>query len=108
MPIGVLDLGKEIQWMAIDVRKTYCASICLSVGGQAPQPAARGQIQANPFIHDVNQRYARMLLRRNWLGSTGRCRCHNGWLMGGGARRDRTDDLKLAKLPLSNLSYGPG
>jgi hypothetical protein len=25
----------------------------------------------------------------------------------GGARRDRTDDLKLAKLPLSQLSYGP-
>ena len=26
---------------------------------------------------------------------------------GGGAGRDRTDDLKLAKLPLSQLSYGP-
>ena len=25
----------------------------------------------------------------------------------GGARRDRTDDLKLAKLPLSQLSYSP-
>ena len=25
----------------------------------------------------------------------------------GGARRDRTDDLKLEKLPLSQLSYGP-
>ena len=25
----------------------------------------------------------------------------------GGAGRDRTDDLKLAKLPLSQLSYGP-
>ena len=25
----------------------------------------------------------------------------------GGARRDRTDDLKLAKLPLSQLSYVP-
>ncbi len=28
-------------------------------------------------------------------------------LRNGGARRDRTDDLKLAKLPLSQLSYGP-
>jgi hypothetical protein len=28
--------------------------------------------------------------------------------LGGGARRDRTDDLKLAKLALSQLSYGPG
>ena len=26
---------------------------------------------------------------------------------GGGASRDRTDDLKLAKLALSQLSYGP-
>ena len=26
---------------------------------------------------------------------------------GGGAYRDRTDDLKLAKLALSQLSYGP-
>ena len=25
----------------------------------------------------------------------------------GGANRDRTDDLKLAKLALSQLSYGP-
>ena len=25
----------------------------------------------------------------------------------GGARRDRTDDLKLAKLAFSQLSYGP-
>ena len=28
-------------------------------------------------------------------------------LKDGGADRDRTDDLKLAKLPLSQLSYGP-
>ena len=26
----------------------------------------------------------------------------------GGGGRDRTDDLKLAKLPLSQLSYAPG
>ena len=33
---------------------------------------------------------------------------HNGWASrDGGDRRDRTDDLKLAKLPLSQLSYGP-
>jgi len=43
----------------------YCALICLSVGGQAPQPAARGQIQTNPFIHDVKQQSARILMRRN-------------------------------------------
>ena len=34
-------------------------------------------------------------------------RARNGIQQNGGARRDRTDDLKLAKLPLSQLSYGP-
>ena len=29
-------------------------------------------------------------------------------IVAGGADRDRTDDLKLAKLALSQLSYGPG
>src|SRR3712207_7072591 len=33
-------------------------------------------------------------------------RSQNVWIHGG-ARRDRTDDLKLAKLALSQLSYGP-
>ena len=31
-----------------------------------------------------------------------------GFRRNGGADRDRTDDLKLAKLALSQLSYGPG
>ena len=36
-------------------------------------------------------------------------RFHNGYCKkwNGGDRRDRTDDLKLAKLPLSQLSYVP-
>ena len=32
---------------------------------------------------------------------------HRGQIKNGGDRRDRTDDLKLAKLPLSQLSYVP-
>jgi len=32
----------------------------------------------------------------------------NGPVTGGGASRDRTDDLLLAKQALSQLSYGPG
>ena len=31
----------------------------------------------------------------------------SSWSRLGGASRDRTDDLKLAKLALSQLSYGP-
>ena len=33
--------------------------------------------------------------------------CEHKACMPGGAYRDRTDDLKLAKLALSQLSYGP-
>ena len=33
--------------------------------------------------------------------------CELACCRNGGARRDRTDDLKLAKLALSQLSYGP-
>ena len=37
-----------------------------------------------------------------------RCMTHDTLFeLVGGASRDRTDDLKLAKLPLSQLSYGP-
>ena len=32
---------------------------------------------------------------------------HDGKIPAGGARRDRTDDLLLAKQALSQLSYGP-
>ena len=59
---------------------------------------------------------------RNWCVSTGDVRCSGSafaqWAMAGqifcakrrkfgGDRRDRTDDLKLAKLALSQLSYVP-
>ena len=37
----------------------------------------------------------------------GKSACERTARMPGGAYRDRTDDLKLAKLALSQLSYGP-
>ena len=40
-------------------------------------------------------------------GLNGQMPEYNNCYWNGGARRDRTDDLKLAKLPLSQLSYGP-
>jgi hypothetical protein len=43
------------------------------------------------------------------VAGSGKVALSHGWNGGeaGGARRDRTDDLKLAKLALSQLSYGP-
>ena len=44
-----------------------------------------------------------------WVGgAVPRAFIMDSGLRTGGARRDRTDDLKLAKLALSQLSYGPG
>ena len=77
--------------------------------GPVPSMPGLRAMQANPFIHDVNQQDASSLQS----GETGQGGL-NGAIAGiqhcnwnGGARRDRTDDLKLAKLPLSQLSYGP-
>ena len=56
-------------------------------------------------LHDVkktaSQRHDRALNERKLL------LFKHGRIEDGGASRDRTDDLKLAKLPLSQLSYGP-
>ena len=95
-------------------RKDYinCASFCLLWGGQAPQPAARGPMSGK-ILHSRCQKAfsARITPRKETV-----CRpsgqipeCHNGVMaeVDGGDRRDRTDDLKLAKLPLSQLSYVP-
>ena len=43
------------------------------------------------------------------MAATGRGRISFHFILKkfGGASRDRTDDLKLAKLALSQLSYGP-
>ena len=67
------------------------------------------QLQTNPFIHDVNQHNAHSMRVAKLVMVAGRMpdvTLEGFW--DGGARRDRTDDLKLAKLALSQLSYGPG
>ena len=63
------------------------------------------------LLHDVNERSARDVSRRN-SNAAGRADPGNFIMaclreVDGGDRRDRTDDLKLAKLPLSQLSYVP-
>ncbi len=49
------------------------------------------------------------LPRAEWtIGAAGRTLPQRERREAGGARRDRTDDLLLAKQALSQLSYGPG
>ena len=65
-----------------------------------PQPAALTRTD-EPSIHDVIEPPARLMRDGELVSPTSPIQRI------GGARRDRTDDLKLAKLPLSQLSYGP-
>ena len=73
---------------------------------------SRTKIQTKPFFTmSMSDQHAFCSRRNSSLGRPGKSRCfHNGVLreVDGGDRRDRTDDLKLAKLPLSQLSYVPG
>ena len=59
-----------------------------------------------PSLYDV-ERSGSVCIRRCRAAKLALCvrRCSTVGI--GGADRDRTDDLKLAKLPLSQLSYGP-
>lgn len=66
----------------------------------------------NLLLHDVRQHVQTLEVRNEFLVSSGRVRsiaAHNRTPRkgSGGARRDRTDDLMLAKHALSQLSYGP-
>ena len=98
------------------LRKTYMCSICLPQSGQALRPtyanhaSRRGQRKlASKSLHSRCQSARRQLNteRRNCFARSRRANPGIQHYRNGGARRDRTDDLKLAKLPLSQLSYGP-
>ena len=66
------------------------------------QPTRLEVIQdVNPYFRIFNVFHTRYFLRRFAVLSTPTFQGN------GGAGRDRTDDLKLAKLALSQLSYGP-
>jgi hypothetical protein len=120
------NLGRSGE-RTLDLRKTYMCSICLPQCGQALRPTSvshaeqtvpfgpipsaclafgpRKQIPS--FTMSISKTHA---LSSGETGHTRSQRPNAGtttlqW--NGGARRDRTDDLKLAKLPLSQLSYGP-
>ena len=68
----------------------------------ASTPALRDipSLRCQVCPHALARRLPSPGLARDGIG------CSFAWMIGG-ARRDRTDDLKLAKLALSQLSYGP-
>jgi hypothetical protein len=77
------------------------------VGGQAPQPRLAANTDKS-LLHDVNEHNAPQLAGElDGVGRTNFRHLHDWLAEIGGADRDRTGDLKLAKLALSQLSYGP-
>ena len=63
-----------------------------------------------PFLHDVNPPFPDEIVRgrRNLFAMRSEhLAAPTAKLKTGGARRDRTDDLMLAKHALYQLSYGP-
>jgi hypothetical protein len=68
------------------------------MSSQASPPSLRGD-RANPSIHNV--------IRRSGRNLNGNLFPRSLSAASGGARRDRTDDLMLAKHALYQLSYGP-
>ena len=82
-------------------RAMHCGAIqCLLTtpdwGSDASRHIPSSRCQAN-----------RRMARRNRYSSTLDISCGQPGRGSGGARRDRTDDLLLAKQALSQLSYGP-
>jgi hypothetical protein len=74
--------------MRSDVSRTMFVAISLAINGQPVVALSSYAGHASPFGSVAAPRVARRAKR-------------------GGARRDRTDDLMLAKHALSQLSYGP-
>jgi hypothetical protein len=72
--------------------------------GFAWDPGVESRRSDRSPLHDVRQRRH---LRLKASGRRKLINCGRYGLPAGGARRDRTDDLLLAKQALSQLSYGP-
>ena len=89
--------------------KTYIVhSFCPNMARSSTTARGSRAVQTNPsFTMSISSTHAFAAAKLVSIGRSGKpgpCKLAGN----GGARRDRTDDLKLAKLPLSQLSYGPG
>ena len=78
--------------------ETPTHALCALMSSRVCPPSFRGS-RANPSIHNVSVQPGPRPGRKTCLLTIA--------IASGGARRDRTDDLMLAKHALSQLSYGP-
>ena len=86
-------------------KNLYCAFNLSDMARSSTITRGSRASQTNPsFTMSISSR-ATLVQRRNRFHKAASAKIQ---AKAGGARRDRTDDLKLAKLALSQLSYGPG
>ena len=78
--------------------ETPTHALCALMSSRVCPPSFRGS-RANPSIHNVSVQPGPRPGRKTCLLTIA--------IASGGARRDRTDDLMLAKHALYQLSYGP-
>ena len=107
MPIWGVGPRQEIRLTNID-RKNLFVLRSACCGRSSTTAAARGNYRQIPsFTMSISDTHTFRVAKLVMVAG----RMPDATLEGfwdGGARRDRTDDLKLAKLALSQLSYGPG
>jgi hypothetical protein len=72
-----------------------------------PASFSSHKFQDKSLLHNVNEQARCDAPGKIVMGREPRPLRSTACLRSGGARRNRTDDLKLAKLALSQLSYGP-
>ena len=126
--------AEQAPWLERPVSHENCPSARRSSFTSFRSSAQRGERPDNSSLHDVSEQAAcpvgacckivilptsspaEVCLRSASSGATAPAlAAQAGWLAepqrvsakAGGARRDRTDDLLLAKQALSQLSYGP-
>jgi hypothetical protein len=94
--------SEQLPWHVRCRAMTRCSEIAYR------SRAARSNLGAILPLHDFryqNSAHAQRILRS--ACGRGTCSLRTSRTPAGGARRDRTDDLLLAKQALSQLSYGP-
>ena len=96
-PTFRLGFGNSRQTTATAGRSTEAKNIFTMSNSVAFELPHRGETNAETFVPRKTARVSGASVPRAWPPSSG----------DGGAGRDRTDDLLLAKQALSQLSYGP-
>lgn len=96
---------------ASNISENIAVKLCSQTGGSSLKALAGSNQRSDMFpLHDVRQQTQnrQQAIANSFIQGPSSPARRAGDQPPGGARRDRTDDLMLAKHALSQLSYGPG